>query len=38
MPDKGTATNAIAIAETIEIFARWKRRIPGHLPVKSQRV
>src|ERR1019366_10330637 len=32
----GTATIVNAIAETIEIFARLKRRICGHLPLRNE--
>jgi hypothetical protein len=37
-PANGTATIVIATAAAIEIFARWKRRIFGHLPLRIESV
>src|ERR1700682_5658888 len=32
----GTATSVIAIAASIGIFPRWRRRIFGHLPLRNE--
>jgi hypothetical protein len=33
---EGTATIVVAIAATIKSFARWARRILGHLPLRDE--